>query len=108
MLLTTLKTTQPAEALARFIKTLVENFLSGVGFDRLPKKLGLTFMEPNEERTALSAIGGTVAMLINPSGATPWLRIPMRSPLGRCCHTRTQDRHRLWLQVPVCRFAARH
>jgi hypothetical protein len=51
-------------AIARFVKTLVEAFLGGIGFDRLPEKLGLPFLNPGEGRATLSSIGGTVVMFI--------------------------------------------
>jgi hypothetical protein len=51
-------------AIARFVKGLVESFLSGVGFDRLPEKLGLPFLKPEEDQTSLSALGGTIVMFI--------------------------------------------
>ncbi|MGE4489094.1 MAG: mechanosensitive ion channel [Kiritimatiellales bacterium] len=51
-------------ALARFLKNLVQNFLGGIGFDRLPEKTGLPFLKPGEGHATLSSIGGTVVMLI--------------------------------------------
>jgi hypothetical protein len=51
-------------AIARLVKGVVESFLSGIGFDRLPEKLGLSFIKPKEGQSAPSAIGGTVVMFI--------------------------------------------
>lgn len=51
-------------AIARFVKKLVEGFLGGIGFDRLPEKLGLTFLNPGEERATVSSIGGKVVMIL--------------------------------------------
>lgn len=51
-------------AIARLVKGIVQSFLSGVGFDRLPEKLGLNFLKPQEGQASPSAIGGTVVMAI--------------------------------------------
>jgi small-conductance mechanosensitive channel len=51
-------------AIACFVKRVVQNFLSGVGFDQLPEKLGLSFLKPGDGRATLSSIGGTVVMLV--------------------------------------------
>ena len=51
-------------ALARFLKKLVQNFLGGIGFDQLPEKTGLPFLNFGEGRATLSSIGGTIVMLI--------------------------------------------
>lgn len=51
-------------AIARLVKGIVQSFLSGIGFDQLPEKLGLSFIKPKEGQAAPSAIGGTVVMFI--------------------------------------------
>lgn len=51
-------------ALARFLNTLVRNFLAGIGLDQLPDKLGLPFLNPGEGRTSLSSIGGMIVLFI--------------------------------------------
>lgn len=51
-------------AVARFVKKLVESFLGGIGFDRLPEKLGLPFLKTVEGHPTPSALGGTVVMFI--------------------------------------------
>ncbi len=50
--------------IAKMVRSLVESFLSGVGFDQLPERVGLHFLKPREEGPSLSAIGGTVVMAI--------------------------------------------
>jgi hypothetical protein len=50
--------------IAKAVRSLVETFLSGVGFDSLPEKFGLKFLEPREGAPTLSAIGGIVVMAI--------------------------------------------
>ncbi|MEM7050362.1 MAG: mechanosensitive ion channel [Acidobacteriota bacterium] len=50
--------------IARAVRGFVESFLSGVGFDGLPKRLGLSFLEPRDGAMSLSAIGGTVVMAV--------------------------------------------
>ncbi len=50
--------------IAKAVRGIVETFLSGVGFDALPGKLGLQFLAPKEGGTSLSSIGGTVVMAI--------------------------------------------
>jgi hypothetical protein len=50
--------------IARTVRGLVESFLSGVGFDQLPERVGLDFLKPRQGSTSLSAIGGTVVMAI--------------------------------------------
>ncbi len=47
---------------ARVVKRLVESFLSGIGFDGLPDKIGLGFLAP--KHTALSAVAGAVVMAV--------------------------------------------
>jgi hypothetical protein len=49
---------------ARAVRGIVDSFLTGVGFDALPGKLGLTFLEPKEGKATLSNIAGTVVMAI--------------------------------------------
>ncbi len=49
---------------AKAVRGLVESFLSGVGFDALPAKLGLTFLQPREGQLSLSSIAGTVVMAV--------------------------------------------
>ena len=49
---------------AKAVRGLVESFLSGVGFDSLPQRFGLGFLEPKGEGMSLSAIAGTVVMAI--------------------------------------------
>jgi Mechanosensitive ion channel, conserved TM helix len=49
---------------AKAVRGIVESFLSGVGFDGLPAKLGLTFLEPKQGQPSLSGIAGTVVMAI--------------------------------------------
>ncbi|MCZ7592982.1 MAG: mechanosensitive ion channel [Kiritimatiellae bacterium] len=51
-------------AVARFVRQLVQNLLSGIGFDTLPSRIGLNFLAPREGRQSLSAIIGTVVMVI--------------------------------------------
>ncbi len=50
--------------IAKMVRSLVESFLTGVGFDQLPERIGLTFLKPREEGPSLSSIGGTVVMAI--------------------------------------------
>ena len=49
---------------AKAVRGLVESFLSGVGFDALPSKLGLSFLQPKEGQPNLSSIAGTVIMAV--------------------------------------------
>ena len=49
---------------AKFVRNLVEDFLSGVGFDMLPDKLGLKFLKPKKQGTSLSNILGAVVMVV--------------------------------------------
>jgi len=49
---------------AKAVRGIVESFLSGVGFDGLPGKLGLGFLQPKEGQPSLSNIAGTVVMAI--------------------------------------------
>lgn len=51
-------------AVARFVRQLVQNLLAGIGFDTLPSRIGLNFLAPREGRQSLSAIIGTVVMVI--------------------------------------------
>lgn len=51
-------------AVARFVRQLVQNLLAGIGFDTLPSRIGLNFLAPREGRQPLSAIVGTVVMVI--------------------------------------------
>jgi hypothetical protein len=50
--------------IAKTVRGLVESFLSGVGFDQLPERVGLTFLKPREGGASLSSIGGTVVMAV--------------------------------------------
>ncbi len=50
--------------IAKMVRGLVESFLTGVGFDELPERVGLTFLKPRAEGPSLSSIGGTVVMAI--------------------------------------------
>lgn len=50
--------------IANAVRGIVTSFLSGVGFDALPGKLGLDFLKPKEGGGSLSAIGGTVVMAL--------------------------------------------
>ncbi len=49
---------------AKAVRGLVESFLSGVGFDSLPQRFGLGFLEPKGDGPTLSSIAGTVVMAI--------------------------------------------
>ena len=49
---------------AKAVRGFVESFLSGVGFDALPTKLGLNFLQPKEGQPTLSSIAGTVIMAV--------------------------------------------
>jgi hypothetical protein len=51
-------------AIAKIVKGLVVSFLSGVGFDLLPDKLGLKFLKPKEGGATLSGVAGTVVLVI--------------------------------------------
>ncbi len=48
--------------IAKAIRGVVQSFLEGVGFDALPEKLGLGFLNPKEGRASLSVIVGAVVM----------------------------------------------
>ncbi len=50
--------------LARIVRRIVESFLKGVGFDSLPPKLGLGFLEPAPGKPGLSELAGAVVMLV--------------------------------------------
>ncbi|MCH9649084.1 MAG: mechanosensitive ion channel [Deltaproteobacteria bacterium] len=50
--------------IARAVRGIVQSFLSGVGFDALPAKVGLRFLEPKEGQASLSSIAGTVIMAV--------------------------------------------
>jgi hypothetical protein len=50
--------------IAKTVRGLVESFLSGIGFDDWPERLGLGFLKPKEGAASLSSIGGTVVMAI--------------------------------------------
>lgn len=50
--------------LARIVRGIVQSFLSGVGFDALPAKLGLGVLERQEAKLAPSAVVGTIVMLV--------------------------------------------
>lgn len=51
-------------AVAKFVRNLVETFLSGVGFDALPDKLGLPFLKPGGGRATLSSVAGAIVMVV--------------------------------------------
>ncbi len=50
--------------IARAVRGIVASFLSGVGFNALPAKVGLRFLEPKEGQPTLSAMVGTVVMAV--------------------------------------------
>ncbi len=50
--------------IANTVRGIVTSFLSGVGFDALPSKFGLHFLQPKDGGASLSAIGGTVVMAL--------------------------------------------
>lgn len=50
--------------IANAVRGIVTSFLSGIGFDTLPGKLGLDFLKPKEGGASLSSIGGTVVMAL--------------------------------------------
>ncbi len=50
--------------IAKAIRSLLEGFLHGVGFDALPGRLGLNFLSPKEGQPALTQIAGTVVMAV--------------------------------------------
>ena len=49
--------------IAKAVRSLVESFLSSVGFDSVPEKLGLAFLR-TKEGTSLSSIAATVVMVV--------------------------------------------
>ncbi len=49
---------------ARVIRGLVQSLLSGMGFDALPEKLRLGFLQPQEGHASLSVIAGSVVMFV--------------------------------------------
>lgn len=51
-------------AVARFVRSLVQNLLAGLGVDTLPSRIGLDFLSPQPGRQPLSAIIGTVVMVV--------------------------------------------
>ncbi len=51
-------------AVARFVRGLVQNLLAGLGVDTLPARIGLEFLAPAAGRQPLSAIIGTVVMVV--------------------------------------------
>lgn len=51
-------------AVARFVRGLVQNLLAGLGVDTLPARIGLDFLAPASGRQPLSAIIGTVVMVV--------------------------------------------
>ena len=50
--------------IARWARQLVAAFLSGVGFDNLPNRLNLGFLQPKEGAATLSSIAGSVVMVV--------------------------------------------
>ncbi|MDH3403138.1 MAG: mechanosensitive ion channel [Acidobacteriota bacterium] len=50
--------------IANAVRGIVSSFLSGIGFDALPEKVGLDFLKPKDGGGSLSAIGGTVVMAL--------------------------------------------
>ncbi len=50
--------------IAKLVRSLVESFLTGIGFDELPERVGLNFLKPRPEGPSLSSIGGVVVMAI--------------------------------------------
>lgn len=50
-------------AVAKFVRSLVQNLLAGIGFDTLPSRIGLDFLAPKGGRT-LSSIVGTVVLVV--------------------------------------------
>lgn len=72
---------------ARLVRSLVENFLSGVGFDSLPGRLGLDFLEPKSGQLGLSGIGGAIVgviiILITAQQATATLKFTQLADLLR-------------------------
>ena len=51
-------------AIAKFMRGLVETFLSGIGFNAFPEKIGLRFLKPAEGKATLSSILATVVMAV--------------------------------------------
>lgn len=49
---------------AKMVGGLVDSFLSGIGFDQFPEKVGLDFLKPEEGGESLSRIGGQVVTII--------------------------------------------
>jgi Mechanosensitive ion channel, conserved TM helix len=49
---------------ATALRDLTESFLSGVGMDALPTRLGLHFLRPQQGQASLSRIGGMVVMVV--------------------------------------------
>lgn len=72
---------------AKIVRSLVEAFLSGVGLDGLPSRLGLTFLEPKPGQMTLSGLVGAavsvVIMLITAQQATATLEFTQLSELLR-------------------------
>ncbi len=72
---------------AKVVRSLVEAFLSGVGLDALPGRIGLTFLEPKPGQLALSGVIGAavsvVILLITAQQATATLRFDQLSDLIR-------------------------
>lgn len=50
--------------LARIVQRIVQSFLSGVGFDELPGKLGLDFLDNASKGRSLSAMVSSAVMLV--------------------------------------------
>ncbi len=50
--------------IAKAVRGLTESFLSGVGMDALPEKLGLAFLRPRQGQASLSQIVGMVVMAV--------------------------------------------
>ncbi|MEM1246128.1 MAG: mechanosensitive ion channel [Acidobacteriota bacterium] len=50
--------------IAKTVRGLVEGFLKGVGFDELPKRVGLDFLAPREGGASLSNLAGSAVMII--------------------------------------------
>ncbi len=50
--------------IANTVRGIVTSFLNGIGFDALPSKFGLHFLEPKDGGASLSTIGGTIVMAL--------------------------------------------
>ncbi|MFH0909400.1 MAG: mechanosensitive ion channel [bacterium] len=51
-------------AIARLVQRVVESFLSGLGADNVPSRIGLDFLTPKKGQATLSSILGNVVMVI--------------------------------------------